>query len=387
MSTQLKSEPLNPTLYQALKNEYGSVGIVSPGKAISWRLVKSVVSNSRGAIRETRQVIHGGEEYVLRCPVCHDHRARLYVNHRFGVFDPKTGTYNTWLAQCFNEQCYHDLAAQEALFKKVYDPQLRNGRRDDMPKIQILEGTANDPDELAEGKPPGPTIRLDRLRKKRPDHPAIRYLEDRGFDTDWLARVWDVSYCPRSSMPFADNRIIVPVCVNKILLGWQARYIGDNVDGVSFNKAKVPKYWTMPGFKKSYHPYNFERAVTHSTVVVVEGPSDVWNQGRMAMGLFGKSMNPVVVRKLVRAMKKHGPEAAVVVMLDPEQDASDRRNNKPHHIEKVERVLYELMQGCVVPVYLPKGYDPGNIDPQWARELMREAASELKLKLSFRKPK
>ena len=366
-----------------MQRYYGedAVEIVAAGQQISWRVTFDRVPGETKK-RPRRKVDHAGEEYRARCKLCMDHRARLYVNHRWGVWDEETGSKNMWMVQCFNEQCYSDYEAQAQLYERLFA--LPRGAKKPM---RILPGRQVNPGELEEGRPPGITWRIDELAKSHPNHPAVAYLEGRGCDVDKLGRLWGVSYCPRSIYNNAENRIIAPIFMRKMLVGWQARYIGDDVNGVPFNEAGVPKWWTMPGLKRRLVAYNIERAIKHQTIVVVEGPSDSWNVGLMATGCLGKTMSTIVQKILVNGVRKHHPhDGIVIVALDPKQDEKDIKRNKPHPINKLVADLTYPLQGRVVPLWLPEEYDPGSMDRQWFRELCREAAAKYLLKASFKRP-
>jgi hypothetical protein len=372
-------EALNPTLYDKLLRYYdGDVDVVAAGEAISWELVWERTAD--GEKVASRRILSPGEEYRVRCKACKDHRARLQINHMWGVQDEATNSRNLWLAHCWNEECYSDYAAQKRLFDAVYA--LGNSRK----KITVRQGRRIQPGKLQYIPPPGIMYKLETLAERMPNHDAIKYLVERGFDPVKLGRLWGVQFCAFSQMPYASNRIIIPIHAGGIQVGWQARYVGDDVNGLPFNEAGVPKYYTSPKFPRRLMAYNLERALPHSTVVIVEGPTDVWNTGLMSIGLLGKSMSPQVAQLIINGMQRHGADAVVVVMLDPKKDAMSSAKNKPHPIDKVCSQLWEPMRRQVLPVWLPIEHDPGSIDRQWARELIREEASKLKLKVSFSKP-
>lgn len=384
----METELLNPTLYSLLVRRYGEDGIevVAPGERIDWGLKREFVDPGR-TYREgrmSRSVHHSGEEYRLRCPHCKDHRPRMYVNHRWGVWDRQTQSRNLWLIQCFNEQCFDEYQVQEQYFDYIYS--IPRSQRKNLPIGEGVEPGGSDGREMA---PPGPLWKLDRLKAKYPRHDAIMYLEGRGYDTDRLARLFDVSYCPMAHVyGIATNRIIIPIKKDGVMIGWQARYIGDDVHGRPFNVAGVAKYWTSPGFKRRFFAYNYDRAIRHSTVLIVEGPTDVWSAGVMSMGLLGKTMAPVLRKKFVLGLKKrHGDAARAVIILDPKPDEKRVRKKKPHPIEELRlHLVAGLGSARVVAVYLSEELDPGSCDRDWLWQFCREKARARNVILSFGRP-
>ena len=379
----METERLNPTLYSLLVRRYGenSIEVIAPGERIDWGLKRKLVG---GEICMSRDVRHSGEEYKLRCPYCKDHRARMFINHRWGVWDEETESNNLWMVQCFNEQCFDSFEQQENYYDAIYATS--RGPRNNLLIRDGVEPSGSDGREMA---PPGPLWRLDKLKAKHPQHDAVVYLENRGYDIDRLARLFDVSYCPMAHVyGMATNRIIIPIKKDGVMVGWQARYIGDNVRGQPFNVAGVAKYWTSPGFKRRFFAYNYDRAIRHSTVLIVEGPADVWSAGVMGLGLIGKTMASALRKQFVFDMKKrHGAAARAVIILDPKAD--DRRAGK-RKAHPIEALRLHLVQGLgptrVVPVYLPEEIDPGDCDRDWLWKFCKEKARERNIKLEFGRP-
>jgi hypothetical protein len=374
---------LNPYLYERLVEYYGDVEIVCPGQAISWETVWTTVPGASAPVKQRRK-LGSGEEYRVRCKLCRDWRPRLYINHRWGVWDPDTESQNLWLANCYNEACYSDALNQRRLYEILYESNYL--RRGPQPQVVVLPGRVGEPAVLRPAEPPGDTIRLDQLAGLVPNHPALVYLRSRGFDPVKLACLYDLRYCTNSYFRWATNRIIIPIHQAGMLVGWQARHLGDDVGGVPFNQAKVPKYWTSPGMPRRLVAYNLERALQHSTVIVVEGPSDTWNTGPMALGLLGKTASPEIRAEIVRGMRAH-PDGVVVIALDPKPDARDAARNRPHHNRALYSQLREPLAGRVLLFQWPNlELDPGSIDRDFfRREIRRQAAAE-GLSVTFAKP-
>jgi hypothetical protein len=379
------NQPLNPTLHRKLVQRFGkdNVSIASPGQAIYWRITPPI--GWRGQNRPSRTVSVSGEEYFVPCPFCKDYKKRLSINHMWGVWDPESYSNNLWLAQCYNEQCLGDYALQQALFLQLYG--VNSNTRNAVP---IIAARSADPLQLKEAQPPGPMMRLDELAARHPHHHSLQYLESRHFDPIALGRAFGVSYCAESKYSFARDRIIIPIYERGILYGWQARYIGDDFNGTPLKEWGIPKYWTMPGTPKRIVGYNMERAVRHQTIMVVEGPADVWGAGVQSFGILGKSLDPEMAKKLRKWISLYWKDnAVVVVLLDPDQDQVSKAEGKLHHIEQTANVLRETLgRGLadrVVPVYLPSGTDPGNLDRVYMREIIRSTAEKLGLEVHFDK--
>lgn len=373
---------LNPALYAQLVDYYGGedrVEVVNEGCEMHWRLIREALPG--GQVRLRRDVIDGGEEYRVCCKACRDYRPRLYYNHRWGAYDADTSTRNLWLANCYNENCYSTYSEQIELYHIIYAAIARKG------SVKILPGRKNDVEEINDIDWPGPTVPLAVLRSKDPDHPALTYLESRDFDPVHLSRLYGVGYCGRSRYSLAENRIIIPIPYQRRLVGWQARYIGDDVDGHSLKSHKILKYWTSPGYKRRFVAYNMERALQHDTIVIVEGPADVWRVGPMAMGLLGKTMSPAIRTRLHHNLRKN-PHKTVVIALDPKQDEKAKAKGKKHHIDVLYEQLCQPLGGRVFTVLLDadKDEDCGSLGTAELREIFREEAAKAGLPVSFKRP-
>lgn len=323
---------LNPKLYAALEAAFGTTLIANEGEE---RLVEYTVDMSRPG-RHLARTFRGGEEYRVSCPFCNDTRQRLYVNHSYGVYDPKTRSHNYYLVHCFNEDCLGDSDNRTELTCRL--------QLDGTAGVRLCPRTVDRAAPLQQARAPGLLTPLHRLP---PDHHACAYLKARGFDPAQLSERLGVSYCGVTSPvlgTLATNRIYVPFHQDGVLIGWQARFIGERDWSVS----NIPKYFTMPGMRKSQHLYNLDVARAYPFVAVVEGVTDVWAVGPPAVALLGKTASP----HQHDLLRRYWAAGTVCVLLDADAGA------------EADRLCRELAGAVrrVVPMRLPAGADPGSFD-------------------------
>jgi hypothetical protein len=328
--------PLNPLLYSRLKEEFGRVQVSHAGIAASTRYDTDPFTN-----KLKLKLTSAGEYYRINCPYCHDSRGRLWINHLWGVPDEVTGRKNIGLAICYNESCleYHNRPME--LYDRVYG--FKNvGARGREP-IVILQGEVEE-QTLREVPLPGVTLRMDRMPET---DKAVQYLRSRGFDPQDLGKTFEIGYCLDASgnYPMAQGRIVVPVIMRGVTVGWQCRYVGD----IDWKAAGVPKYYNLPNMPRRLMLYNFDKAREYPYVVVTEGALDVWSVGESAVAAFGKHLSVPQMQLIC----ENWESGAVVILLDG--DAWETT------IELAERFRQEQFKGAVVPVRLPPDKDPGGL--------------------------
>jgi hypothetical protein len=377
---------LNPTLYNLLLRHprfHGDVGIAAQGVAIDWYVVQRSFTDSRTDKQRSkpqRKVRYSGEEYRVNCPYCRDTRRRLFINHRWAVRDPDTGGLNLFLARCFNEECIYNYTRQQQLYELIMAGAQERTR---VSEARINRGIIA-PTDVSEVTPPGLMVPLSRMKKENPEHEAILYLESRGFDCDYLYKRFGVCYCPKSRYALAQNRIIAPFYEGGELVGWQARYVGDDVNGRPFNEARVPKFWSCPRMCRRMLAYNRELAQRHQTVVIVEGPTDTWKAGPWCMGVIGKTMHPDLVMRMCQSLDD---DQIICIALDPKQDEKAKARGKPHHIEALRMLIAKWIGDRVFPLYLPEEADPGSLDRDVFCNFIYKAAQSHGLTATFRRPR
>lgn len=378
--------PLNRDLYMRLERYFGDVRIHNHSLANQWQTRWIQVGrDNRRVPRRFMDV--AGETYVVRCKSCRDHRARLWINHRWGVIDAETNSLNLWLAHCFNEDCFSEYEEQRTLYENVVESIIFGSSK----LNYVLPGRAPELQALRPVKWPGPVCRLTELDHRFPKHWALEYLRRRGFDPLKLDRYYDVRYCFRSDHNWAADRIIIPIYQSDMLVGWQARYIGDDIEGVPFSRAGVPKYYSCAGMPRRLMAYNLERALKHPTVVVVEGPTDVWRVGQMAVGMLGKTMSTQVLDLTVDGIRKHGSRGVVAVAFDAESGSqtNPRSACRPHPTDALVAQLRPRLSAFgahVVPIRLPAKCDPGSMDRAAFRFLVTEQGRTAGAPVRFTRP-
>jgi hypothetical protein len=286
---------LNPVLYRTLKARFTQVVISSPGAR-----GEITYYRSKG---HTRMRIHHCEYYCVCCPLCKDHRPRLWISYMFGTFDARTRTRILHPAVC-----YHCNAnAGDLYLADMIRPHFGQIRALAAP--QVLDKPPElKPRELPEGQ-------YCLLADLPATHPARAYLERRGYDCVELSERYYWMYYHDSPERFLARRIFIPILQVKhderILVGYQSRA----VPGLSV--CEEPKYWTLPGFAKSQVLYNLDRAKCHDIVVLTEGVTDVARVGDAATAMLGKSLSMHQMGLLFRECK----HARVAVMVDADAKA------------------------------------------------------------------
>jgi hypothetical protein len=248
------------------------------------------------------------------------------------------------MINCFNDGCdLNQYAEQRA----------RRAKQEEFRKLlsPLLAHTVSLPRQISSApKPVNPTLpeKLTPLTQLDITHHARYYVESiRGFNVDRIVELYHAAYCPEDPHPFVADRIILPVRQAGKLVGWQARYIGDDVP------SQIPKYFTMPGMRKTQVLYNYDRASQYQVGVVMEGVTDVWAVGGQGVNIFGSSIGDVQRRLIHNAWGDTG----IILMADA--DVMDTPEKKRQY-EALRGSLTSLCRWGVLEVRLPSG-DPGSL--------------------------
>lgn len=345
--------PLNPQLHNRLRQLFGRVILANPGAGFrSASRLDPVTGRMRMEIHDP------GEYYRVSCPYCRDQRQRLWINHCFGNF--ADGRRMLHLAICYNEDCLSDYEKRRDLFDRIYGLQNMRNRAVEWTILQPPVERA----ELVTTSLPGTCIPLHELD---PHHPAVQYMVQR-YPMEMLIR-FGCSFCVQAPPQYrpAQGRVIIPIYMNGILVGWQGRWPAD----LNWKHSGIPKYYTMPGLPKRELLYNWDTARQYPFIVVHEGITDVWASGPWSVALLGKTMS--LGQQLLLTVGRRQP---VVLMLDggEEEEAVMRRmvtqltTHVAHHIP-------------VLIVRLPNGRDPGSYDSQALLNVIHAQARAVRLVL------
>ena len=134
-------------------------------------------------------------------------------------------------------------------------------------------------------------------------------------------------------------------------------------------------------------PLQRERATQFHTLLLVEGPADVWGVGLPGTAIMGKVISTHQVKLLERHFQ---PGTTIAIVLDPKQDERETKKKKEHHIERTYKLIMAndtLRHADVLRVYMPNVYDPGDLDREYTHDLVRWYGRKAGVKVSFAKRK
>ena len=343
-------KPLSPAFHRILVRRFGEVRIARAGEAMQHSQgIDPVTMSPRLLVTEY------GETYCVNCPFCNDTRKRLWLTYMYGQPDPlRPGYHMTHFGVCYNEDCLRNKVNRKRLEEMLFG--LRN-RNDPLRMRLPLEAAATiTTATLGPTEPPGTVLRLSELY---PGHPALQYLAvERRLDLAVLEH-YGVGYCTDASPQHrqVQDRIVIPFYFNGEYVGWQARYVGDDMP------YGTPKYLTCTGMPKTKFLYNCDRAKIKPYVVVVEGVTDVWAIGDHAVSILGKKMS----QRQLEIIQHNWLRQLVVLVLDPDAQAETA---------EAKAMLEEVRQGYsnpVVVVQLPDGYDPARYAREQINNIIRAA--------------
>ncbi len=174
--------------------------------------------------------------------------------------------------------------------------------------------------------------------------PHRAYLERRGYDPDVLEELWGIQ-----GIGISGNlswRIWIPIHLEGRVVSWTSRSIGDE-DGA--------KYITASPTEESVSAKTllYGEGYVRSTVIVHEGPADVWATGPGSVATLGLSYTQQQMLHISRYPTR-------VICFDNEPPA-----------QRVARKLaneLKLFPGDTYVVHLESGKDPPECDPKELQE-------------------
>lgn len=122
--------------------------------------------------------------------------------------------------------------------------------------------------------------------------PHIKYLTRRGFDADKIAKLWNIKALSITGNHLA-WRIYIPIYLDNRQVSWTTRSISDNVKN---------KYMTAKREEEliSHKSILYGLDYIGNTIIVVEGPLDVWKIGFGAAATFGTTVTHDQIRLIAK---------------------------------------------------------------------------------------
>jgi hypothetical protein len=178
-----------------------------------------------------------------------------------------------------------------------------------------------------------------------------KYLKGRGFDLDELGSVWGVDKCvgPYSETFGARNNVFIPIYERTQMVSWTSRSVTESrfkYYSAGIDQESKPHKSLLYGIDK----------VEGRSVIVVEGPTDVWKVGPGAVGTFGLEILDSQVRKLCHFDR-------VVICLDNSTTAQSAADNLADRLEMYSDVIVVCLDAD----------DPGSASRREIRKLRKLA--------------
>ena len=301
---------------------------------------KMVLSVIRGNDRPWTDILEPGETYRVCCPWCDDGKFHLNINHAFGTRDPRTG-HLIRLNNCFRCGPHTGELLDLLQWQTVPPPQVT------LQQVRPAEGPA------AVYTSPGTCVPLSDPRAKV----GRDYLAGRGIDPDRAGSVYGVTFCvqgnPEICATATTNRIIVPVTLDGVHVGWQARLTFEpNVFDRDRGLANL-RWFGMPGAGwRSQSLVGYDQARGRDFCILVEGPSDVLRQGPPCVGSLGQTVSYGQARLIGKTW------GAVIIVGDAQENPKGaERCAQARSVKLLAESGPPIVRAC----RLPQG-DPGSWD-------------------------
>lgn len=152
------------------------------------------------------------------------------------------------------------------------------------------------------------------------------YLEGRGFDPDQLIKLWQIQgFGVAGSYSW---RIWVPVHYHGEVVSWTTRAIGDDVH-LRYVNAKPSQEKQSP--KRLLYGMDYAR----STIIICEGPTDVWRLGPGAVATMGLQYTQSQVALMAQYARRY-------ICFDSSPDAQARSHTLAEQLSLLPGVTHEL---------------------------------------------
>jgi len=253
----------------------------------------------------------------VHCPFCTGSQ-----NYHLGIHE-ESGACHCW--RCGG----HSVSS---VFKKLLGPAVGPKALKELGKTSSVSSGPAKPPQTRKREiswPPG-TESLQEPHKK--------YLKSRRFCPETLQRLWHIKATSYKSGIW-NWRIMIPI------YDFSGRFV--SYQGRAISKEMTPKYLFPPGDEMTQNPreilYGIE-SVPGDTVIIVEGPTDVWRIGPGAVATLGvswKAEQAAVLRKFERRF----------IIFDPD-DKSQR--------QAVELANWLSLHKGITEIIWPGRTDPGD---------------------------
>lgn len=284
---------------------------------------------------------NSGTEIFMECPLCDDHKKRLYINRRSFLWICHNCDEAGGLTRFLEQVLRIDPFVAYRLRKQIEGVKAPVVSK----KPEVERADVDVPMALPDGFLP-----LD-----NPDDPLQRqffdYLRSRGID-DLMIRAHRMGYCLSGYFSY---RVIVPITRNGIVKGWIARAIVNATDHPGFKKVL-----TSQGSKTSQMLFNLDHVKGLDEIGLVEGVFDALTLPDRLVASLGAKLSPYQ-----RLMLREAGVKSIILFYDPDEAG----------IDATVKVAHELLaSGFGVKVAsLPPGIDANEAGAALVKKALGEA--------------
>jgi hypothetical protein len=333
---------LNPALYAALKQRFGTVKVSNPGAKPSYMTIR----DERGRFKVKFNKGGGGEQYNVCCPFCGDRRYRLEIGHTWLTIFPRTAECVTHNLKCYNEQC-------EGVYKEDFY----------RPFISFINGDGQLHAIMAAAKP---DVERPKVQMRMPagctpltdlpaGHRALSFIRAKynNLDPAYLSLFYGACFTEIKDELYrlAHERIIFPVYDKGVLVGWQGRAV---------DPANQKRWYLPPGFQKVL--YHADAVGPLQVPIIGEGITSSICCGPTGIAIFGKDLDETKCKDVAARWM------TAVIALDPTCSLPDPHANGRIFAQEMKAKLDQFLR---VPSYIL----------QWPREAMVAAAKKFDYEL------